>query len=69
MICLWSGPPGFNCWTSVAPAFQNWFAVEYSSCFMSVMNLELYFSCFDSLMSRGQRGPNNRCVYEPQNLG
>ena len=20
--CLWSGPPGFNCWTSVAPAFQ-----------------------------------------------
>ena len=28
MMCLWSGPPGFNCWTSVAPAFQNWFAFE-----------------------------------------
>ena len=81
MICLWSVPPGFNCWTSVAPAFQNgfvlfvfrklpliyvfsyfpfgfegrmwdlivsvpdhclsfYFAVEYSSCFISVMNLD-----------------------------
>ena len=33
---------GFNCWTSVAPAFQSWFAVEYSPCFISVMNLDLY---------------------------
>ena len=32
MISLWSGPPGCNCWTSVAPVFQSWFAVEYSSC-------------------------------------
>ena len=24
MLCLWSGPPGFNCWTSAAPAFQGW---------------------------------------------
>ena len=31
MICLWSGPPGFNCWTSVAPAFQSWFAVKVFS--------------------------------------
>ena len=23
MICLWSGLPGFNCWTSVVPAFQS----------------------------------------------
>ena len=53
MICLWSGPPGFNCWTFVAPAFQSWFAVEYSSCFISVMNLDLYVRCFDSLMSGG----------------
>ena len=28
MTCLWFGPPGFNCWTSLAPAFQSWFAVE-----------------------------------------
>ena len=40
MICLWSGPPGLNCSTSVAPAFQSWFAVEYLSCFISVMNLD-----------------------------
>ena len=26
--------PGFNCWTSVTQAFQSWFAVEYSSCFI-----------------------------------
>ena len=24
MICLWSGPPGFNCWISFDPAFQCW---------------------------------------------
>ena len=29
MICERSGPPGFNFWTSVAPAFQSWFAIEY----------------------------------------
>ena len=21
MVCLWSGPRGFNCWISIAPAF------------------------------------------------
>ena len=31
---------------------QNWFAIEYSSYFISVMNLDLYVRCFDSLMSR-----------------
>ena len=41
MISLWSGPPGFNCWTSVAPVFQSWFAVEYSSCFICLF---IYFS-------------------------
>ena len=41
MISLWSA--GFNCWTSVAPAFQSWFAVEYSSCFISVMNRILIY--------------------------
>ena len=59
MICLWSGSPGFNFSTSVSSAFQSWFAVDYSSCFISVMNLDLYVLCFDSLMSRGcSRGPN-----------
>ena len=46
--------------------FQSWFAVEYSSCFISVMNLNLYVRCFDSLMSRGpSRGPNNFYVCNP----
>ena len=68
-----AGPPEFNCWTSVAPAFQTWFAVEYMylSCFISVMNLDLYVRCFDSLMSRSfTRTEQLLCVYEPQqNLG
>ena len=63
-LSLVTGPPAFNSWTFVAPAFQSWFAVEYSSCFISVMNLDLYVRCFDSLMSRGpSRGPNNFYVY------
>ena len=42
---------------------QRWFAVEYSSCLISV-NLNLYVRCFDSLMSKGpSRGPNNVYVY------
>ena len=40
------GPAGvqlwFNCWTFVLPTFQSWFAVEYSSCFISVMDLCFY---------------------------
>ena len=64
MIRLWSGPPGLTVGTYVAPAFQNWFAVEFSYCFISVMNLHLYVRCFDSLMSRGpSNGPNNFYVY------
>ena len=52
----------------VAPAFQSWFAIEYSSCFISVMNLGLYVRCFDSLMSRGpSRGPNTVYVYKNRN--
>ena len=35
-------PTGVYCWNSVAPALQSWFAVQYSSCFISVMNLDLY---------------------------
>ena len=60
-----SGPPGFNSLTFVAPA--SGFVVEYSSCFISVSNLDLYVTsyihCFDSLMSRSpSRGPNNLYV-------
>ena len=43
----WSSPSGLNCWTSVAPAFQSWFAVQYSTSFISVMNLDLYVRCFN----------------------
>ena len=47
-----------RCLRSVAPA--SGLAVEYPSCFISVMNLDLYVHCFDSLMSRSlSRGPNN----------
>ena len=60
--CLWSGLLGFNCLTSVASA--SGLAVQYSSCFISVMNLDLYVHCFDSLMSRSpSSGPNNLYVY------
>ena len=60
MISRCSGSPGLNCWTSVVPAFQSWFAVEYSSCFISVMIPDLHVRCFDSLMRRGpSSGPNN----------
>ena len=48
----------------VAPAFQSWFAPEYSSCFISVMSLDLSVCSFDSFMSSGPlRGPNNFYVY------
>ena len=47
---------------------MSWFAVEYSSCFISVVNLDLYVRCFDSLMSRNpSRGSNNFCVYMNHN--
>ena len=46
-------------------------AAEYSSCFISVLALDLYVCCFDALLSRSLlRGPNNLYVYElQQNLG
>ena len=66
MLCLCSGPPRFNCLTSVAPV--SGLIVEYSSCFISVMNLDLYVHCLDSLMSRSpSRGPNNVYVYMNHN--
>ena len=36
LICLWSGPSRFNCLISVALA--SCLTVEYSPCFISVMN-------------------------------
>ena len=49
MLCLWSGPLGFNCWISVAPAFQESLAVEFSFYFNSVLfDLDLYDCCFDA---------------------
>ena len=46
-------------------------AVGYSSCFISVLYLNLYVCCFDAEMSRNpSRGPKNLYIYEPQqNLG
>ena len=41
--------------------------VEYSSCFILVLNLALYVCCFDPWMSRNPScGPNILHVYEPQ---
>ena len=45
-------------------AFQSWFDVENSSCFISVTNLDLCVRYFDSLIIRSpSRGPNNFYVY------
>ena len=51
--------------------FNIGLTIEYSSWFISVLNLYLYVWCFCAFMSRSpSRGPNNLCVYEPQqNLG
>ena len=59
-------PPGFNCWTSVAP-------VSVLVLLLSILSVESWSicCCFDSLMSRSpSREPNNLHVYEAhQNLG
>ena len=68
MLCLWLGPPGFNFLTSVTPA--SGLAVEDSSYFISVINLDLYVHCFDSLMSRSlSRRPNYLYIYIYMNHG
>ena len=66
----WSGPPG-TVGLLLPQRFRVGLAVEYSSCFILVLNLDLYVCCFDWVMSRSpSRGPNNLCFYEPQhNLG
>ena len=56
------GHTGVQLFDFFAPAAG--LAVEYLSCFISVMNLDLHVHCFDSLMSRSpSRGPNNLYVY------
>ena len=51
--------------------FSVGFTVEYSSCFISVLNFDLSVCCFDAQMSRSLScGPNILYVHEPQqNLG
>ena len=44
------GSPGFNCWI-LLQRFSVGLAVEYSSCFISIMDIDLYVCCFDSLVS------------------
>ena len=45
---------------------KSWFAVE--SCFISVMNIDLYVRCFEISMSRGpSHGPNNFYAYMNHN--
>ena len=45
--------------------FNVGLAVEYSFCFISVLNFDLYVYCFDALISPSC-GPNNMYVYESQ---
>ena len=52
MICLWSVSSGFNCWILLLQRFNVGLAVEYSSCFFSVLTLDLNVNCFDAIMSK-----------------
>ena len=51
--------------------FRVGLTVEYSSCFILLMNLNLYVHCFDTLMNGGpSRGPNKCYIYDSrQNMG
>ena len=41
MLCLWSGPLPFSCWIScLLQSLSVGLAVEYTSCFISVLNLD-----------------------------
>ena len=51
MTYLLVDPPGFSCWMCFAPAFSVGLAVDYPSCFISVMNLSLNVCSFNSMMS------------------
>ena len=45
---------------------QSWFAVKYSSPFISVMNLDLNVRCFDYELRSFTRTKQLICAYEPQ---
>ena len=53
MICLWIGLSGFNSLASFASRFRAVLAVECSSCFVSVINPDLYVFYLDPL--KGER--------------
>ena len=63
------GPPGFNCWISVAPALV---LSTHQSCFISVFEtwfiwlICLLFPYIDELARSPSRGLNNLYVHEPQ---
>ena len=46
MICLWSGSPGLTVGLMLLQRFRVGFTVECSSCFILVMNRDLYVRSF-----------------------
>ena len=53
MACLWSGPPGFNCWISFAPVFTLYVLLSPYLCFISFSHLDLYVLGDDESISNG----------------
>ena len=65
MLCLWSGPPAFNCWISVAPAFRCW-SCYWVLILFHLSILDSYVCCFDaSMVGRPSRQYANRitCMF------
>ena len=58
---------GSSVWLVLLQRFSVGFALEYSSYFTSVLNLDLYVCCLIHWWVRSPlRGPSNLYVYEPQ---
>ena len=51
MICFGRSHRGSTVGFLLFKHFSVGLAVEYSSCFISVLNLDFYVSCFNALMS------------------
>ena len=53
MLCLWSGPLGFNCWISAAPAFHKgsccWVLILFQLSVVGSWFIWLLFWCIDEL--------------------